>query len=132
MSQENVERLRSWVEAFNRRDFDTIAKLDHPAIEWRTSAEDPDASTHRGGEAVQRYLDGYIESFPNLQIEVTECFAASDNRVVAVNHFVGQSATGVPMDWLLTTVSTVKEGRFTRVEEYFDRSEALAAVGLSD
>jgi ketosteroid isomerase-like protein len=132
MSQENVERLTSWIEAFNGRDFETIAKLDHPAIEWRTSAEDPDASTHRGQEAVQRYLDGYIESFPNLQIEITECFAVGDDRVVAVNHFVGQSATGVPMDWMLTTVSTVEQGKFTRVEEYFDRAQALEAVGLSE
>ena len=132
MSQENVARLRSWIEAFNGRDFETIAKLDHPAIEWRTSAEDPDASTHRGEEAVQRYLDGYIESFPNLQIEITECFAVGDDRVVAVNHFVGQSATGVPSDWMLTTVSTVEQGKFMRVEEYFDRAEALEAVGLSE
>jgi ketosteroid isomerase-like protein len=132
MSQENVERLRRWVEAFNRRDFETIATLDHPAIEWRTSAEDPDASTHRGQEAVQGYLDGYIESFPNLEIEVTECFAVGDDRVVAVNRFVGQSAAGVPMDWLLTTVSTVEHEKFTRVEEYFNRAEALEAVGLSE
>jgi ketosteroid isomerase-like protein len=132
MSEENVDRLTSWVEAFNRRDFETIARLDHPAIEWRTSAEDPDATTHRGQEAVQRYLDGYIESFPNLQINVTECFAVGDDRVVAVNHFVGQSAAGVPLDWLLTTVSTVEQGSFTRVEEYFDRAEALEAVGLSE
>jgi ketosteroid isomerase-like protein len=132
MSQENVERLTRWIEAFNGRDFETIAKLDHPAIEWRTSAEDPDASTHRGQEALQRYLDGYIESFPNLQIEITECFAVGDDQVVAVNHFVGVSATGVPMDWMLTTVSTVEQGKFTRVEEYFDRAEALEAAGLSE
>ena len=132
MSQENVDRLRSWIEAFNGRDFDTIATLDHPAIEWRTSAEDPDASTHRGREAVQRYLGGYIESFPNLQIEITECFAVGDDRVVAVNHFLGQSASGVPIDWMLTTVSTVEQGKFTRVEEYFDRAQALEAVGLSE
>ncbi len=132
MSQENVERLNSWIDAFNRRDFDAIAHLDHPAIEWRTSSEDPDASTHRGQEAVRRYLDGYIESFPDLHIEVTECFPAGDDRVVAVNRFVGESATGVPMDWSLTTVSTVKDGRFVRVEEYFDRAQALEAVELSE
>ena len=132
MSQENVALLRAWIDAFNRRDFDAIARLNDPSIEWQTSAEDPDATTHIGHEAVQRYLDGYIESFPNLQIEVIECFEVGDDRVVAVNHFVGQSATGVPMDWLLTTVSTVEQGRFTRVEEYFDRTEALESVGLSE
>jgi ketosteroid isomerase-like protein len=132
MSQENVERLRAWIEAFNRRDRDAIARLNHPAIEWETSVEDPDATTHRGQEAVRGYLDGYIESFPDLQIEATECFAVGNDRVVTTNRFSGHSANGVPMDWLLTTVSTYDEGLVVRVTEYFDRNEALAAVGLSE
>ena len=124
--------LRAWIDAFNRRDFDAIARLDHPAIEWQTSAEDPDATTHRGREAVRRYLDGYIDSFPDLHIEATECFPIGTDRVFVTNRFTGRSASGVPMDWLLTTISTVEAGRFVRVAEYFDRAEALEAVGLSE
>jgi ketosteroid isomerase-like protein len=78
MSQDNVQLLRAWIEAFNRRDRAAIARLNHPAIEWRTSVEDPDATTHLGQEAVRGYLDGYIESFPDLHIEATECFAVGD------------------------------------------------------
>ena len=96
MSLENVALLRAWIDAFNRRDFDAIARLNHPSIEWQTSAEDPDATTHIGHEAVQRYLDGYIESFPNLQIEVTECFAVGDDRVVAVNHSSARARRAYP------------------------------------
>ena len=50
MSQENVEVLRAWIEAFNRREHDVIAELHDSAIEWQTSAEDPDATIHRGQE----------------------------------------------------------------------------------
>jgi ketosteroid isomerase-like protein len=132
MSQENVQLLRAWIEAFNRRDREAIARLNHPAIEWQTSVEDPDATTHRGKEAVRGYLDGYIESFPDLQIEATECFAVGDDRVFTTNRFSGHSASGVPMDWLLTTVSTYDRGLVVRVTEYFDRNEALEAVGLSE
>jgi hypothetical protein len=80
---------------------------------------------------VRDYLDGYIESFPDLHIEATECFAIDNDRVFATNRFSGHSANGVPMDWLLTTVSTYDEGLVVRVTEYFDRNEALEAVGLS-
>jgi ketosteroid isomerase-like protein len=131
MSQENVELVRAWIEAFNRRDGDAIAQLEHPAIEWRTSAEDPDATTNRGQEAVQRYLDGWIDAFPDLHIEATECFAVGSHRVFTTNRFTGHSASGVPMDFLLTTVTTYEEGRIVRVAEYFDRAEALEAVELS-
>jgi ketosteroid isomerase-like protein len=132
MSQENVELLRAWIDAFNGRDFHAIARLNHPAIEWHTSAEDPDATTHWGQEAVQRYLEGYIESFPDLQIEATECFPVGSDRVFTTNRFRGRSANGVPMDWLLTTVTTYEDGRVVQVAEYFDRAEALEAAGLSE
>src|SRR5262245_37252763 len=122
MSQENVELLRAWIDAFNRRDAAAIALLNDPAIEWQTSAEDPDATTHRGQEAVRRYLDGYIDAFPDLRIEATECFPIGSDRVFATNRFRGHSASSVPMEWLLTTVTTYEEGRVVRVAEYFDRA----------
>jgi hypothetical protein len=36
MSPENLDLLKAWIEAFNSRDDDTIARLHHPAIEWQT------------------------------------------------------------------------------------------------
>lgn len=131
MSQENVETVRGWIEAFNRRDLDALSRLNDPAIEWQTSIEDPDATTHRGRDAVQRYIGGYVASFPDLRIEAMECFAVGGDRVLATSRFVGHSEHGVPMDWSLTTVSTVEGGMIVRVEEYFDRAQALEAVGLS-
>jgi ketosteroid isomerase-like protein len=132
MSQENVDLLSAWIEAFNRRDVDAIDRLNHPAIEWQTSREDPDTTTHRGQEAVRRYIEGYTDAFPDLHIEATECFPVGHDRVFTTNRFSGHSANGVPMDWLLTTVTTYEDGRVVRVTEYFDRAEALEAVGLSE
>ena len=132
MSQENVNLLIAWIDAFNRRDHYAIEQLHHPAIEWQTSAEDPDATIHHGQEAVRRYIDGYLDAFPDLHIEATECFPVGDERVFTTNHFTGHSASGVPMDWLLTTVTTYDEGRVVQVTEYFDRAQALTAVGLRD
>ena len=132
MSQENLELLRAWIEAFNRRDHDGIAQLNHPLIGWQTSAEDPDATIHRGQEAVRRYIDGYLDVFPDLHIEVTECFPVGSDRVFAINHFTGHSANGVPMDWLLTTITTYEHGLAVQVTEYFDRAVALEAAGLRE
>jgi hypothetical protein len=85
MSQENVDLLRAWIEAFNRRDGDTLARLNHPSIECKTSAEDPDAATHQGQGAVQRYIDGYVDAFPDLHIEATECFPVGRDCVFTTN-----------------------------------------------
>jgi ketosteroid isomerase-like protein len=132
VSQENLELLHAWIDAFNRRDFDALDRLHDEAIVWRTTPEDPDATTHRGREAVRRYLVGYVESFPDLHLEVVECFSLDDDRIFNTSRLVGQSAQGVPMDWSLTLVSTIKDGVFVHAEEYFDRADAAAAVGLKE
>ena len=131
MSQENVELSRNWNEAFNRRDLDAIRRLHHPQISWRTAVEDPDATTHHGREAVQGYLEDFIETFP-LVSEIQELFELPDGRVFATGRLVGKSASGVPLDYPMTLISTIEQGMIIHVEEYRDRAEALKAVGLSE
>ena len=131
MSQENVELVRGMWEAFNRRDFDVLRRLHHPQISWKTSVDDPDATTHHGREAVQGYLEDFIETFP-LDSELQELFGLPDGRVFATTRFVGESASGVPIDYTLTVISTMEQGLLIHVEEYRDRAEALNAVGLSE
>ncbi len=133
MSAENVEITRAGLDAFNRGDFDWISRLHHPEIEWKTSTEDPDATTHRGREAVRRYWEQWTESFPGLRAELDECFAVSDDLVFTTYHFIGTgSSSGVDVDWRISIVYTYRDGILLRAEEYFDRAEALEAVGLSD
>jgi ketosteroid isomerase-like protein len=41
-------------------------------------------------------------------------------------------ASGVPLANAYASVSTLKDGRAIRVQEYYDHAEALEAVGLSE
>jgi ketosteroid isomerase-like protein len=133
MSHENVELTRSAFDAFNGGDLDAVTALHHPAIEWQTSAEDPDAAVHHGKEAVRRYFEQWLESFPGLRNEVEECFEVSGDRVFMTARWIGQgSASGVPMDWRLSVIFTFRDGTVIRAVEYFDRAEALQAVGLQE
>jgi ketosteroid isomerase-like protein len=132
MSQENVELSNAWVDAFNRRDLDALDRLHGDEIAWKTTPEDPDAATHRGRDAVRRYIEGYIEAFPDLRIDVTECFSISDGRIFNTSRFLGQSAQGIPMEWSLTLVSTIEDRKFVCAEEYFSRADAAKAVGLAE
>jgi uncharacterized protein len=133
MSQENVDVVQVAYEAFERGDLDAVSQLHDPDIEWQTSTEDPDAATHRGPEAVRRYIEGYMEMFPGLRAEIEECFEVDDGRVVATIRYTGRArASGVDMDWRQTHVYTLQAGKFVRAVEYFDRAKALEAVGLPE
>jgi ketosteroid isomerase-like protein len=133
MSQENVAITRALLDAFNRGDLDWVARFHDPEIEWTTSSEDPDATTHRGRAAVRRYFEQWMESFAELHADLDECVEVSGGCVLATYHFHGRgSASGVDMDWRLSIVYRYREGSVVRAEEYFDRADALEAVGLSE
>jgi ketosteroid isomerase-like protein len=133
MSQENVEIVRAAYDAFERGDLDGVSQLHDPAIEWQTSAEDPDVATHRGRVAVRRYFEGYMETFPGFRAELEECVAAPDRRVFTTTRYTGRArASGMDMDWRQSVVYTVECGLIVRAEEYFNREEALEAAGLRE
>jgi hypothetical protein len=80
---------------------------------------------------VQRYLEDFIEALP-LTAETQERFELLDGRVFVTSRFVGESASGVPIDYTLTTISTIEQGMLIHVEEYRDRAEPLETLGLSE
>jgi ketosteroid isomerase-like protein len=134
MSQANVEIIRRFAEVFETGDLErTASEFFDPEIEWRTAAEDPDAATYRGPEAFKRYVERWWESFEGLHAEVEEFIDAGDDRVIAWVRWTGRGrASGVDADWHLAIIYTVRDGRIALAEEYFDRDEALEAVGVRE
>jgi ketosteroid isomerase-like protein len=134
MSRENVEIMRRAYDAFNRGDLDVLsAEFHDPQIEWQTSREDPDAAAHRGREDVRRYIGQWLDSFEGLRADVEEYIDAADDRVFTWARWTGRGrGSGIDAEWWLATVFTLRDGRVIRAEEYFNRSEALEAVGLSE
>jgi uncharacterized protein len=133
MSQENVEVVRRGFETFNARDLDRHVEFFDPEVEWQTSAEDPDAATHRGLQAYKRYLEQWLESFDGLHADVEESIDVGGDRVFTWNRYTGRGReSGVPADWYLAIIFTIRDGKIVRAAEYFDRNEALEAAGLAE
>jgi ketosteroid isomerase-like protein len=134
MSRENVEIVRRLTEALNARDLDRYyVEFFDPAVEWQTSAEDPDAAIHRGLQAYKRYLEQWIESFDGLHADVEEYIGVGDDRVFTWSRFTGLGRTsGAAADWYLAILFTIRDGKVVRGEEYFARAEALDAAGLQE
>lgn len=132
MSQENVEIVRRSVKAFSSGDLDSyVSEFFAPEFEWRTAAEDPDAAIHRGRQAFTGYVERWMDSFDGLHAEVEEFIDAGDDRVLTWVRWTGRGrASGADADWHLAIVYTLRDGRIVLGEEYFDRAEALEAVGL--
>ena len=69
--------------------------------------------------------------FETIDLRAEELIDAGD-KVFAWIRFSGRGTTsGAPVEMEQAQIWTFREGRVVRVEEYFDRTEALEAAGLS-
>ena len=129
MSQENVEIVRRHQEAFNRGDLATMLELTSPKIEWWDRVDDPDASVHRGYDAVMRHLAEF-DDLAELRVEPQE-FIDAGAFVIVPTRQVGRGRTsGAVFEEHQVNVFRVRDGKVTELREYRERSEALKAVGL--
>lgn len=130
MSQEIEDLTRFGYEWFNREK--------EPPPTWDSDGEfinareDPDHTTYRGIDAIRRQHQGWFDSYPDLRVEPLEIRSKGDKAFAWVR-FTGHGATsGIALEMELAHVGTWEEGKLRRLEEYFDRAEALKAVGLSE
>ena len=133
MSQENVEIVRREYAAMAARDWDALAELWHPEIEYEVLMG---AGTFRGIEQITQFFDSYSSPYSEFEVEAEEILSAGNQAVVAVERLVGRglkgSDTGAWVQERFARLITFKDGRIWRAKEYSTRAEALEAVGLSE
>jgi ketosteroid isomerase-like protein len=131
MSQENVEVVRSSIEAFLRNDLDAaISSLD-PAVAWvEMPSLGPDASTYRGKDEVLDAIQSWMSIWTEYGLEVERYIDAGD-QVVALFREQGQ-VSGAAVKRELAYVCTFQASTVVLVRLYGAWAEALEAVGLSE
>ena len=132
MSQENVEVVRSAFSRFNAGEREPSPELWHVDCEYISDPRDPDPATYRGLAAITRVFRSWVDAYPDLRVEPLE-IRPSGRRVFVWMRFSGHGAeSGVPIDMERGQACTVEDAKIRRVEEYFDRAQALEAVGLRE
>jgi ketosteroid isomerase-like protein len=132
MSQENVEIMRSAIEAFNRRDgprFGALLADDAEIVPVRAALE---GTVYRGPDAAEQYCAAVEESWENLGWEVEEVRDGGD-WVVALGRIRGEGrGSGAAIDARAGWVARFQDGLITTFRTYPDRADALEAVGLPE
>ena len=79
----------------------------------------------RGREGLKRWIASITEIWDEWRME-PERFIPADDRVVVLIHVLARGQlSGVELDRETAHIWSVADGRVTRCEVYFDRSEAL-------
>jgi uncharacterized protein len=131
MSQENLELFRTGLAAWNRGDYEAIADLCHPDVEWSFSDRLPDATGHiRGRDDVRRFFQNFTSDWSEISLHAERITDPGDH-VVADVAFVAKGRDGIEVTMHFIHVWTVRDGQIVRFRGFGSFEEALEAVGQS-
>ncbi len=132
MSQENVDKAREFIAAYNRRDFDTAVEDFDPEIEWVMPARQR-SDSGRGPGAAIRFWEEIDETMEELSLEPQEFVDAGDRVATRLRHHGRGRGSGAEIDQeLYHQVATFRDGRIVRMEYFAEWDEALAAAGMGE
>ena len=130
MSQENVDAMRTAMEAFNRRDgesFNALLTEDAEIVPVRAALE---GTTYRGPGAGTEYCAAVEKSWDDLGWEIEELRDGGD-WVLAVGRIRGQGRdSGAAIDSRAGWVAHFRDGLIVKFQTYAHREDALEAVGM--
>jgi ketosteroid isomerase-like protein len=134
MSQENVEIVKTALDAMAQQGLDVFSEYWTDDIEWRAAegALDDRGPLH-GKEACRVYVQDWLDTFAELTVEPLEVIDAGRDQVVAVLRNRGRAKLSeIETELTYAVVYGVRDGKIARGREYATRDEALEAAGLRE
>jgi ketosteroid isomerase-like protein len=133
MSQENVEIVRKGFRAFNERDIDAALADYADDAQWRLIGGFADlmGSQFSGRDAVRGFFAEMIETIGG-RAEIERIVDARDQVVVIVSATGVGGESGAPAAVRFGQVYSFRGGQVSVVDNYYDATEALEAVGLRE
>jgi ketosteroid isomerase-like protein len=141
MSQENVEIVRRWLDAWTRwfnspRDPDRLTQLASrymaPDVTYEEDPVWPDAGTYRGPDAVLSRFSDYIGLVHLEGVEPGEVIDAGDLIVAEVRITMLGADAGEPIEFLWTYTMRIEGGRIAHLRAWYDPEQAAQAAGLRE
>jgi ketosteroid isomerase-like protein len=131
MGAGNVDIVRRGFAALNSGDVDAVIAQMDPSVVWFPTPDFLDVGPFRGHDGVRDLINLIVGAFDEYVLEPEELIDGGDTVVVPVHQTGRGKGSGLAVDARYILVFTMRDGRTTRVDSYYDRGEALAAAGLA-
>jgi len=132
MSQENVNLLYRWYEAFRAHDNDACVRDSAADVEIVSYLLEVEGTVYKGHAGVRRYIDQVFAVFPDWHARVVGTTDHGDT-VIAEIRMAGRGAgSGLEIEQTTWQVTRFHGGKMTGFRAYGDRAAAFEAVGLSE
>jgi ketosteroid isomerase-like protein len=132
MSQENVDVVRRFLDAFNARDVEVLVRLSAEDCEWVPFRAQLEGIVYRGHEGVRQFLSDMNEDWETFRIDPLE-FRDRHQRVAVIGRVKARSAgSSMEIESIAGFVHEVEQGRVRRITSHSDVEAALDAVGVRE
>jgi ketosteroid isomerase-like protein len=128
MSQENVEVVRSFTEAYIQGDHDRAVSYLAPNVVYEVGQELP---ARRPDELLAKWKR-WEADWERIELTPEEYIDAGDQVVMAVRYSGRGRGSGIEFEDRLFEVHTLRDGKVVRKRDFKTRAEALKAAGLSE
>jgi hypothetical protein len=132
MSQENIERYRQGIDAFNRRDLDAFLALADPRVIGVSRVLAIEGGTYEGHDGTRQWWNGLLGVFPDFRIEIVWVRDAGNLTVSELRNQAHGDGSAAPLAEQVWQVSEWRGGLVVRWQMYPTQHEALEAAGLRE
>lgn len=129
MAVPNVELVQRAIAAGNRRDFAALPEIFAPEIEYRESAEWPDAGVYVGLPAFERYFTRAFDQLGQDYRTDLEGYVDGGDRVFAFLRARGVTDDGATVDLPFFAIYSFRGGRCVLLEGFLDPAQAERTWG---
>jgi ketosteroid isomerase-like protein len=132
MSRGNIELSLLAVDAWNRRDVESLIALADPEVVWHPALEEIlEGKTYRGHAGMRQYFKDLAEEGAESRAELTEVRDVGD-QVLGLGRMWFRSATGVELNQDIAFLHTWRDGKCIEARSWLSHAEGLEAAGLRE
>jgi ketosteroid isomerase-like protein len=131
-AHDNVEVVKRFYEAFNRRDPEAAVRLVAPDFSFRSEFGALSGHRYEGPEGFRQYFRDMADTWSAFRVELEEAVTAGDAVIATYReHGIGRSS-GVEIESHGCDVWRLRDGLVVRLDNYASTEQAFAAAGLRD
>jgi ketosteroid isomerase-like protein len=125
---DTVDQLKDSYAALNRRDIDgTMAVLDEHAT-WVEHSDLPEAGSYQGRDTIRDFLEQFLDSWDDFEQHIEEVHTAQGCVLLFIRLTASGRGSGIDVESRYAHLWLMRGGKGVRVDAYYDRESALAAL----
>lgn len=127
-TEADVQRVEESYEALNRRDLGATVAVLHDDASWVEHSDLPEAGTYQGVATIRSFLEQFLESWEDFHQEIEDRIVRGHCALLFIHLRASGKGSGIEVDSRYAHLWQLSESRGARVDAYYDRDQALAAL----